>query len=426
MAFSKRICKEVYLTDTAVENIFINEYMPTAPGDYIKVFLLGLMDAGVGGKMSNQEIAKRCEIEVEDVLKAWNYWEKKNLIKKIYISATSDFSYDIEFLNKKDSLYGIQTDEREDTFASQAESLMDQDVISKMFDYIENLVCRPLSSVEIKKILELVKDEGASPELISVAYAYAKKEKNLENVNYISRIISDWNKRGLTNRADVEEYLTYIGGKNYNHRRVFRALGFSRNPTENERQIMDTWFDDMNMSLEDVITACSKTSGISNPNINYVDKVIRGMKNDARISDQGNAPESEVANFDKIAERYYEHLRADAKKEVEQHRRQMYQKHPLLRNMREQVQKDTMEMTRRMIRRGGVGTDDRIKELESEIEALRLEEKRILKDEGVDEGYLDIQYNCPACNDTGIDDEGAKCTCFNRVLNEALKWQKSK
>ena len=107
MAFSKRICKEVYLTDTAVENIFINEYMPTAPGDYIKVFLLGLMDAGVGGKMSNQEIAKRCEIEVEDVLKAWNYWEKKNLIKKIYISATSDFSYDIEFLNKKDSLYGI-------------------------------------------------------------------------------------------------------------------------------------------------------------------------------------------------------------------------------------------------------------------------------------------------------------------------------
>ena len=62
---------------------------------------------------------------------------------------------------------------------------MDQDVISKMFDYIENLVCRPLSSVEIKKILELVKDEGASPELISVAYAYAKKEKNLENVKVV-------------------------------------------------------------------------------------------------------------------------------------------------------------------------------------------------------------------------------------------------
>ena len=68
---------------------------------------------------------------------------------------------------------------------------MDQDVISKMFDYIENLVCRPLSSVKIKKILELVKDEGASLELISVAYAYAKKEKNLENVNYIFRIIFD-------------------------------------------------------------------------------------------------------------------------------------------------------------------------------------------------------------------------------------------
>ncbi len=423
MGFSKRICKEVYLVDTEVENIFINEYMPAAPGDYVKVFLLGLMDAGVGGKMSNQEIAKRCELEVEDVLKAWNYWEQKNLIKKIYISEASDFSYDVEFLSKKDSLYGIQAEEHEDGFVSSAKVLMDNEAISKMFDYIERVLGRMLSSNEIKQILALISDEGAAPELISVAYAYTKKEKNVDNVNYTARIICDWVRQGLKTKADVEEYLTGIEGKYYNYKRIFRALGFSRNPTENERNIMDVWFDDLGMSLDDVISACAKTSGISNPNINYVDKVIRGMRQDAQAV--RNQPAPAVANFDEAAERYYEYLRTKAKKELEQRRTAMYAKHPLLKQMREQIRKDTMELTRRMIRRGGVGTDDRIQELEKEIEALRFEEKRILKSEGVDDNYLDIQYSCPICNDTGKNDEGAKCICFNRVLNEAVEWQKS-
>ena len=37
---------------------------------------------------------------------------------------------------------------------------------------------------------------------------------------------------------------------------------------------MDSWFETMDFSLEKVLTACSKTSGISNPNINYVNKVL--------------------------------------------------------------------------------------------------------------------------------------------------------
>ena len=46
MNFIRRKNRECFLHDTQVENIFINEYLPAAPGDYVKVFLFALMYSG--------------------------------------------------------------------------------------------------------------------------------------------------------------------------------------------------------------------------------------------------------------------------------------------------------------------------------------------------------------------------------------------
>ena len=42
MSFNREKIKDFYLLTTDVENIFINEYMTAAPGDYVKVYLYGL------------------------------------------------------------------------------------------------------------------------------------------------------------------------------------------------------------------------------------------------------------------------------------------------------------------------------------------------------------------------------------------------
>jgi len=54
-----------------------------------------------------------------------------------------------------------------------------------------------------------------------------------------------------------------------------RALGFSRMPSEAERQIMDNWME-LGVAVGTMVEACGKTAGISNPNIKYVDKIILG------------------------------------------------------------------------------------------------------------------------------------------------------
>ena len=75
--------KDYFQLDTSVENMFINEYMVSAPGDFVKVYLFALMYCNLGSEFTNEDIAKHLNLDYEDVLKAWTYWEKMGVIRKI-------------------------------------------------------------------------------------------------------------------------------------------------------------------------------------------------------------------------------------------------------------------------------------------------------------------------------------------------------
>ena len=69
---------------TPVENMFILEYMPAAPGDFVRVYLYGLMlchhpeiDEGLDA------VAKALRIEPEAVLSAYRYWEREGLVVRL-------------------------------------------------------------------------------------------------------------------------------------------------------------------------------------------------------------------------------------------------------------------------------------------------------------------------------------------------------
>ena len=83
MSFRKEKIKDYFLLDTNVENMFINEYMVSAPGDFVKVYLFALMYCNLGSEFTNEDIAKHLNLDYEDVLKAWTYWEKMGVIRKI-------------------------------------------------------------------------------------------------------------------------------------------------------------------------------------------------------------------------------------------------------------------------------------------------------------------------------------------------------
>lgn len=78
-----------------------------------------------------------------------------------------------------------------------------------------------------------------------------------------------------------------------------KALGFHRNPTEKEQDLIDSWFDQLGFDIGKILEACAKTSGISNPNINYVNSILlawsgRDTKNVRNGSDAGGTAKAAI------------------------------------------------------------------------------------------------------------------------------------
>ena len=74
MNFYRQKISDFFLRDTDIENIFINEYLPAAPGDYVKVFIYGYMYAQYGMEISEHMIAEQLGLSEKLVAQAWNYW----------------------------------------------------------------------------------------------------------------------------------------------------------------------------------------------------------------------------------------------------------------------------------------------------------------------------------------------------------------
>ena len=105
MTFYREKTKDYFLLDTSVENVFIHEFMPAAPEKYVKVYLLALMHADLGASLSRHDIARHLGMEEEDVLKAWNYWEKAGVIRKHSHGTDDPFDYDVSFVNLRQQMY---------------------------------------------------------------------------------------------------------------------------------------------------------------------------------------------------------------------------------------------------------------------------------------------------------------------------------
>ena len=68
-------------TTTVLENEFIDRYMPTANGEYVKVYLLILRHlSNASGTLSISAMADLLDCTEKDVLRALKYWKKEGLL----------------------------------------------------------------------------------------------------------------------------------------------------------------------------------------------------------------------------------------------------------------------------------------------------------------------------------------------------------
>lgn len=426
MNYIKGKIKDFYLLTSEIENIFLNEYMPGAQGDHVKVYLFGFMYAQQREEMSHETLARQLCLSLDQVDQAWTYWADMGVVKKHPRFEEKEnacrLNYDVEFLHLREQMYRSPlTAEQEETESYGEENdelLQNQDVKSLLAD-IQRITGRTISTVEAQEIHSWLTDLGTKPEVIRQAYSYCVN-RGKSNVKYISKVVMQWTEQGFQTKEDVQKYLDEMDQRFGMQKRILQSLGMNRSATEAEKELMNRWFDEMHFSLERVLEACGRTVSISNPNLRYVNKILENWYQEARK--EGRDVNKKITVTQTILNRYYEFLRKKEEKEAQERKELVYKKLPRI----EQIDRMLAELgsnISRSLLSGGKRSD--IEDIRRQMKELESERAVLLTENDFPIDYTDLKYSCEICRDTGITEDGRRCTCTGKRTEEAEIWQKS-
>ena len=445
--------RDIFLHRTKVENLFISEYLPDAPGDYVKVFLFGLMYAQYEITPNRSELAKLLNLSVDEIAEAWIYWESRGLVRALHEKDSNDEEVNhIVFLSKIEELYGKMSETPAPAVAEPAEAELplyvsiddmdyDEVINSKLIDrrlrelYEKYQVTtgRTVSRQEVSKIEDAVKVYGIEPEIFDFAIDYcADLEKY--SIDYIFKVALRWTEEGCRTVEEAKKLLDKHSRRNDCYRQVFKALGFNRLPAPIDREIMDRWFDGLNCSLAEVLDACSAAAGIREPNLKYVNKVIenrrlekggvntRLQKDYSQNSSEKSSEEGSPVSRKVLAD-YYEFIRNEDEKEREARVVEVLRKVP---EMRAVFEAESSVNSKMLSLRPGSDNLDARQRLRAERIAIEENRKQLLAENGFPSDYLTRKYRCSICKDTGYTDEGMVCSCCRERAAEAYRWHTNK
>ena len=409
MDFKKQNIQNYFLYDTKVDNLFISEYMPGAPANAVKVYLLASMNAEACIPSDADALARKLRISLADIEEAWDYWVKQGIARKTADPANPG-KYGIELLNIREIVFGkrpaASAAPQEGPFA------IDDAAYSELLRNVEVQTGRLLESGEPQEIALWVSQYGMSPEVILLGYKYCTDKGKSNRFRYVGAILKDWRAKGYTTAAQVEDALGAEDGKNITIDLNGKQL--HRNASEPEKRIIDSWFDKLGFSLDEVKDACKKTTGISNPNINYLNSVLVG-----RYNEKNQAPEA-VSREDIFAkvEALYEKTRRENEAKTARIREEVYGKLPRVKDIVAEIRDCGFAASRAMLNRAGA---EEVNKLKSRIETLNTEKARLLTDNGYAPDALEAIYDCPKCRDTGILDDGSRCPCYKEKTEQILR-----
>lgn len=277
---------------TTISNIFIDSYMPTANGSYVKVYLYLLRClAGKREDFSIPFLADRLENTEADIIRALKYWEKVQLIEltenedgTIISIALKDpkplevsFDDSKEVLDEpKDNINAYEPPKHPTYTDEQIIKLSDDEKVKWLMNIIEHYLERTLKPKDVQLILYLYDSVGFSTELIMYLYEYCIS-KDKKNPSYIETVALSWAEQGICTVEQAEESNALY---NSNYSAVSKAFGLNRSPGAIEKQYIDKWLTKYNFSIDIIIEACNRTIlNTQKADFKYTDKILENWHN---------------------------------------------------------------------------------------------------------------------------------------------------
>lgn len=334
------ISSDIATSFTTVSDIFIDQYMPKANGEFVKVYLYLLRATGSGAGIATiSEIADHFSNTEADIIRALNYWASEgilqlqsgadgqimginlcslsvsgmqaaqsniqsavadnaaqnNLQNSVVNNATqnnlqngvvNNAAQNISTANirMQDSVVKkLKSQTPDKPASSQKEYTLDEikefrknPDISELFFIIETYLKHTLSSTDTNMVLYWLDELHFSTDLVEYLVEYCIT-KGHSSLRYMNKVALGWADAGI---KTVDQAKDDAAAHSQIYYSVMKALGITgRNLVDSEVSLINKWVGEYGFDIELVKAACSKTiSAIQKPSFEYTDSILANWR----------------------------------------------------------------------------------------------------------------------------------------------------
>ena len=245
---------------TPVENMFNSEYMLRAPGDFVKVYLYGLMLCyHHSERMSLASMARDLDVTQEDIERAYRYWEREGLVRR-----TGDNPVRYTYYNLKQITL------------TRAEKPSEQLYNRHFMDEVRRtLDAQTLGDNDYLTILDWVQVYELPEEVVIMLLSSEKEKSRTGRVSFkiAGETAQRWALSGVRTLEDAEQMLILTGEREKGLKRLLARLGQHRPASEDEKNMYLKWIDEWGFTPEAVLEACRETTK-GTPTMAYLDGIL--------------------------------------------------------------------------------------------------------------------------------------------------------
>lgn len=259
-----------------VDSAFINNLMPRANGEYVKVYLFALAKATEARSCTYTEISQVTGLLESDVKRAFEYWAEVGAIKMENGTVTfAQISYPDSSSSPAAGAADAADTSKRRNMEEVTGAVSASKVLSDMCMMAQDMLGKTLTSQDMSTLYWFYDALSFSPELILMLLEYCvSKEKR--SMKYIERVAVAWHESGVKTLEQAEEYVRKEEEKTDYFGAVRRLMRINDRPfSQSEEAYLTKWRDTCKMSEEMVALAYEYcVLQISKVSFPYMDKII--------------------------------------------------------------------------------------------------------------------------------------------------------
>lgn len=248
---------------TPVENCFLLDYLPAAKGDFIKVYLWGLMQAQRGEETSLEGMAKELFMAVSEVEAALRYWERRALVIRMQDNPPVYRFYSPMQQALRQGT-PLQADDGYVAFSENVYALFEDR--------------RKITPSEIALAWEWVEDIGLSQEVVLMLLSHCMNQRGVQfSLKKAEPLAIRMKEENVITCDDADNFLRHEQMVHDGARKVLSRMGKRRLASEDELVLYHKWVKEWGFDQKAILDACAETTK-GDPSFKYLDGILNGIR----------------------------------------------------------------------------------------------------------------------------------------------------